>query len=181
MRSTLCLLALLLAGTATLEAQQCTPAQQRAGRCSPPPPPPMQPAIEFGVRAGYDFSDDSGSAGTQVRIPFGPALALVPSGDVHFGSAPTQWQLNADLVVRPRTLGGLYAGAGAAVVSRQFDTFGDTETRAGFNLLLGLQGVRIHDTTARPFVEGRWTHIDDYRPFRLMAGIYVPISGGFVR
>jgi hypothetical protein len=182
MRTILCLTLLIVTGAASLEAQQCTAAQRRAGRCPPPPPPrAMQPAIEFGVRAGYDFDDSGGSAGTQVRIPFGHALALVPSADVYFGSAPTSWQLNADLVARPRALGGLYAGVGAALVNRTFDPFGSSDTRAGFNLLAGLQGARVQETTARPFVEGRWTHVDDYRPFRLAVGIYVPISGGPVR
>jgi len=28
-----------------------------------------------------------------------------------------------------------------------------------------------------PFVEGRWTSVDDYDAFRLVAGFNVPISG----
>jgi hypothetical protein len=133
--------------------------------------------VEFGVRGGYDFEDDVGSAGAQLRIPLARPLHLAPSADVYFGDARTDWQLNTDLVVRPALLGGVYAGIGGALVRRDFDDTGEQDTKAGYNLLVGLRSNRIAGTSVRPFAEARWTHTSDYSPFRLVAGIDVPISG----
>jgi hypothetical protein len=131
---------------------------------------------QFGVRGGYDFEDDAGMAGAQLRIPLGYFLTLAPSGDVFFGDSPNEWQINTDLLVRPLALGGLYGGIGAAFLNREFD-LDDSETEVGLNLILGLESGRIRNTTLRPFVEGRWTTVEDYDAFRLAAGFNVPISG----
>jgi hypothetical protein len=138
-----------------------------------------QAPIEFGIRGGYDFDSDVGSAGTQVRIPLMRQLLVVPSADVFFGDdedeAGPQWQLNADAVVAPDEFGGVYFGAGAAFADRDFDFDGDTELEAGYNLLVGIAARSIFDTRARPFAEARWTGVEDEHPFRLVAGVNVPI------
>jgi hypothetical protein len=131
----------------------------------------------FGVRGGYDFQEDGGMAGAQLRIPVAPALAFAPSGDVFFGDTPSEWQVNLDALLRPAALGGLYGGLGAAFLNREFDLVDDSETEVGLNLILGVESGRIRNTTVRPFVEGRWTTADDYDAFRLAAGFNVPISG----
>ena len=137
--------------------------------------------IEFGIRGGYDFEDNSGLAGAQIRIPLADQLLVVPSGDVFFEDAATEWQVNADVVLRPGFLAGLYAGGGVAFVNRTFGDEADGDTRTGYNLLVGLDGGQIRETSLRPFVEGRWTEVDDYDPFRLILGINVPIARGFGR
>ncbi len=136
--------------------------------------------VEFGVRGGYDFEEDVGTAGAQVRIPLVRGLAIVPSADVFFDDSPSEWQLNLDAVVRPPSLAGLYFGVGAGFLSSDFDESDldeDTETEVGLNLLAGIEGGRVGGTTVRPFAEGRWTNIDNYEAFRLAVGINVPISG----
>jgi hypothetical protein len=136
--------------------------------------------VEFGIRGGYDFEEDVGTAGAQVRIPLVRGLAIVPSADVFFEDSPSDWQLNLDAVVRPPSLAGLYFGVGAGFLSRDFDELDlddDTETEVGLNLLAGIEGGRVGGTTVRPFAEGRWTNVDDYEAFRLAVGINVPISG----
>ena len=132
---------------------------------------------QFGVRGGYDFEEDAGMAGAQLRIPVAHFLTFAPSGDVFFGDAGNDWQINADALVRPAALGGLYGGIGAAFLNREFDALGDGDTEVGLNLILGLESGRIRNTTLRPFVEGRWTTVEDYDAFRLAAGFNVPISG----
>jgi len=132
---------------------------------------------QFGVRGGYDFDADVGTAGAQLRIPMAPGLTLAPSADVFFNDSPTEWQINADLLLRPAALGGLYGGVGAAFLNRDFELEDDSETEVGLNLVLGLESGRIRNTSVRPFVEGRWTLVEDYDAFRLAAGINVPISG----
>jgi hypothetical protein len=137
--------------------------------------------IEFGIRGGYDFDGSQGSAGTQVRVPLIPQLVLAPSFDVYFGDdTGATWQLNGDAVIRPDQLGGVYFGGGAAAVRREFDPAEGTQTRAGWNLLLGIDGGRVSGSSLRPFAEGRWTGVGDFTAFRLVAGVNVPI-GGFGR
>ena len=137
---------------------------------------PAEPAT-FGVRGGYDFQEDVGTAGAQLRIPVASALAFAPSADVFFDDSPTEWQVNLDALLRPAALGGIYGGVGAAFLNRDFDLLDDDETEVGLNLILGIESGRIRNTSVRPFVEGRWTMVDDYDAFRLAAGINVPISG----
>jgi hypothetical protein len=132
-------------------------------------------SVEFGVRGGYDFDAEAGTAGAQVRVPLAAGLALVPSADVWLEEAPTDWQINADVMLRPAALGGLYGGAGAAFVHADFDGDEDEGTETGYNLFVGIAGGRVGGSTVRPFAEGRWTHVEDDKGFRLSVGIDVPI------
>jgi len=196
-RMLVCLAVLAAVGTQALEAQECrtrgnrTECRSRTGSWAivhdrSPSRSPWE-AAQFGVRGGYDFEEDVGSAGAQLRIPLVPQLLLVPSADVFFGDGDdeggaAEWQLNGDLVLRPAGLGGLYGGVGVAFLNRDGVENGDDEdddggTEVGYNLLVGLESGRIGGTSLRPFVEARWTAVDDYQPFRLVAGFNVPISG----
>lgn len=172
MKGLLCLAIMLVMGAETLEAQcrgsRCRDRDRHrmVQRAGPP---------ELGVRGGYDFGDDSAMAGLQVRIPIIPQLLLLPSADVFFDDSPSEWQANLDLAVRPRTLGGVYGGAGVAFLDREFTVGADRETQVGYNLFAGLDGGRILDTRLRPYVEARWSGVDDYDAFRLVVGGNVPV------
>jgi hypothetical protein len=136
--------------------------------------------IEFGIRGGYDFEDHQGSAGTQVRIPVIRQFVVAPSFDAFFGDEGASWQANLDGLIKPDHLGGLYGGGGVAFLRRDFDGSGN-ETKAGWNLVAGIDGNRVGHSALRPFVETRWTGTeDDFTAFRLVAGVNVPI-GGFGR
>jgi len=138
-------------------------------------------AAQFGVRGGYDFDAEAGSAGAQFRVPVVSQLLVLPSADVYFGSGGAEWQLNADLALRPDDLAGLYGGIGAALLNRDpdpDDLDDDDGTQVGFNLFVGMESGRIRGTRVRPFVEARWTGVNDDFPFRLVAGFNVPISAG---
>jgi hypothetical protein len=172
MRALLCLAILLAAGVQTADAQcigrWCRDGDRhrRTQRAGPP---------ELGVRGGYDFGDDSAMAGVQVRIPIIPQLFLLPSADVFFDDSPSEWQANLDLAVRPRALGGIYGGAGVAFLDREFTVGEDGETQVGYNIFAGLDGGQILETRLRPYVEARWSGVDDYEPFRLVVGGNVPL------
>jgi hypothetical protein len=131
--------------------------------------------VQFGVRGGYDFEQEVGSAGAQLRIPLIRQVLLEPSADVFFDDAATEWQLNADVIAAPDELGGLYLGAGAAFASRDDDFDADDGVEAGFNLLLGIDSGRVFDTRLRPFAEARWTGVGEFDAFRLVLGANVPI------
>jgi len=138
--------------------------------------------VEFGIRGGADFRDDQGSVGTQARIPLplpGGVIALAPSFDVFFGDreGAAEWQGNVDVLIKPFPLGGLYGGGGPAFLRRDFDGDLENETKAGFNLLAGIDGGRISGSALRPFAEARWTFTGDFQAFRMTAGFNVPVTG----
>lgn len=132
--------------------------------------------IEFGIRGGYDFTESTGAAGAQIRIPIIEQLFVMPSADVFFDESPTEWQANADVAVRPEALGGIYAGAGAAFLKRDLLVDDDDDVEVGYNLFAGIDGGSVLDTSLIPFVQARWTDVDDYDPFRLMVGFNVPLD-----
>lgn len=174
MRILICVMMLSMTGVELLDAQcrgsRCRHRDRVEVRHSDRPGP-----AQFGIRGGYDFGDDTGTAGAQVRVPLIRQLLLIPSADVFFDDTATEWQLNADFAVRPATFGGVYAGAGAAFLERDFGFPDDDDVQVGWNVLLGLDGRRVLDTRLAPFVEGRWTGVQGYRPFRLVAGVNVPL------
>lgn len=145
--------------------------RERARRRAPAAP------VEMGIRGGYDFEAEAGTFGGHLRVPVAGPLTLVPSLDVALDDASSPWQANADLVLRPPALAGVYAGLGAAF-ARLEDGLGDRDTEVGLNVVAGLDGGRIGRTRLRPFAEGRWTRIDEDRDtFRLAAGFNVAVSG----
>lgn len=169
MRVLLSMVVMLLLSSTVLEAQRRGWRGDRDDRDEAP--------VEFGVRGGYDFDAEVGSAGAQVRVPLIRQLLLVPNGDVYFAEDDegTSWQLNADLVARPDELGGLYGGVGAAFLHADFDGDGEQEVEAGYNLLAGIEGGNVFATRVRPFAEARWSFVDELDPFRLVVGINTAI------
>jgi hypothetical protein len=122
--------------------------------------------IEAGIRTGRDFENHAWSLGGQLRIPVRRNLELRPSADLFFPKhGPTGWQANGDAAIRLGQGGGLYAGGGIAFVH-----LGDSGTETGYNLFFGLSTAPPQART-KPFVEFRWTFLDDTSPFRLAVGI----------
>ena len=186
-RISFCLVALLVFTAGGLSAQRCrTTARGRVVICERERDERHRHRrdwergpIEFGIRGGADFRDHQGSVGTQVRVPVIRQFAVAPSFDVFFGDngGAAEWQANVDGLIKPDQLGGLYGGGGAAFIRRDFDGDLSNETKAGFNLLAGIDGGRISGSALRPFVEARWSFTGDFQAFRLAAGFNVPISG----
>jgi hypothetical protein len=188
-RTTICLIALMLIGVGTAQAQRCRryvgggvvvcererDRDHERGRRRWDRGP-----VEFGIRGGYDFEDDQGSAGTQLRLPLLRQFAVAPSFDVYFGDEGANWQLNLDGIIKPDALGGVYVGGGAALLRREFDVLDGEETKVGWNALAGIDAGRVGHSALRPFTEARWTGVGDFSAFRLTAGFNVPI-GGFGR
>lgn len=135
------------------------------------------PRPSIGLRGGYDFDADAWSLGAQARVPITRKLQFVPSGDAFFGEGATNWQLNADLAYGVGPLGGIYLGAGLAALNWDADGAGgdDRSTSVGANTFIGLQapGIRL---PVRPFVEARWTFVEDASPFRLAVGANFPLG-----
>jgi hypothetical protein len=126
----------------------------------------IQGPIEAGFRTGRDFENHAWSLGGQFRIPVRRNLELRPSADLFFPKhGSTGWQANGDAAIRLGQGGGLYAGGGIAFVH-----LGDSSTETGYNLFFGLS-TSPPQARNKPFVEFRWTFLDDTSPFRLAVGI----------
>jgi hypothetical protein len=150
--------AVLLALTAAVPARA---AAQFRGRGSGL----LQGPIEAGLRTGRDFENHAWSLGGQLRIPVRKNLELRPSADLFFPKhGSTGWQANGDAAIRLGQGGGLYAGGGIAFVH-----LGDSGTETGYNLFFGLSTAPPLART-KPFVEFRWTFLDETSPFRLAVG-----------
>jgi hypothetical protein len=122
--------------------------------------------IEAGLRTGRDFENHAWSLGGQFRIPVRRNLELRPSADLFFPKhGSTGWQANGDAAIRLGPGGGLYAGGGIA-----FAHLGDSGTETGYNLFFGLSTSPPLART-KPFVEFRWTFLDETSPFRLAFGV----------
>ena len=76
----------------------------------------------------------------------------------------TGWQANGDAAVHLGQGGGLYGGGGVAFAHAAHD-----RTRTGYNLFFGLSTAAPSERM-KPFVEFRWTFVDDTSPFRLALG-----------
>ncbi len=121
--------------------------------------------IQAGLRVGRDFKNHAWTFGGQVQLPLGQRLELRPSGDLIFPRGEGRgWQLNGDAAIRLGQGGGLYVGGGLALVHPD-----DGDTESGYNLFFGLSTAAPADRL-KPFVEFRWTDVEDTRPFRLMLG-----------
>jgi hypothetical protein len=120
-----------------------------------------------GIRTGRDFENHAWSAGAQASIPLYRRFELRPSGDWFFGDeTPFRWQLNADGVIRFGPGGTVYGGGGAAFV--RVRPLSDVKT--GYNIFAGIVPARP-GAKIRPFIEARWTWVNEESPFRLVAGI----------
>lgn len=131
----------------------------------------LQGPIELGPRVGRDFENHAWSLGGQIRIPVGRNLELRPSGDVFFPrDAGTGWQANGDAAIRFGQGGGLYVGGGIA-----FSHPAKSGTKTGYNLFFGL-GTAPPQQRIKPFLEFRWTFVNDTSPFRLALGFNYRLS-----
>jgi hypothetical protein len=120
----------------------------------------------IGPRVGRDFENHAWSLGGQIGIPVGKRLELRPSGDLFFPKhGDTGWQLNGDAAIHLGQGGGLYGGGGVAFVHPG----GGGDTKTGYNLFFGLS-TSPPLARLKPFVEFRWTFVNDTSPFRLALG-----------
>jgi hypothetical protein len=118
--------------------------------------------MSAGLRVGRDFENHAWSLGGQVSLPFTRNIELRPSGDLFFPKDDeTGWQLNGDAAFRS---GSLYGGGGIA-----YAHLGGGDSETGYNLFFGLNAAAAQGRTT-PFIEFRWTFVNETSPFRLALG-----------
>jgi hypothetical protein len=120
-----------------------------------------------GLRGGRDFENHAWSIGAQLAMPLLQRIEFRPSGDYFLGNrTPFRWQLNADGVLTFGPGRTVYGGAGAAFTRvRPLAT-----VKSGYNLFFGLVFAR-NPSPSKPFLEFRWTFVNQTSPFRLVAGV----------
>lgn len=149
--------ALALVGLLLSLAPVTLRAQARRGQTS------FLQSISAGLRAGRDFENHAWSLGGQASVPFAKNLELRPSGDYFFPKeGENGWQLNGDAIVKS---GALYGGGGVAFAHPG----GSGETSTGYNLFFGVSATST-SSRSTPFIEFRWTFVNDTSPFRLAVG-----------
>jgi hypothetical protein len=121
--------------------------------------------IDLGPRISRDWGNHTTGIGAQMRIPVLSKLELRPSGDLFLAKHEEMgWQANGDAAIRLGQGGGLYAGGGVAFVHPA-----NSEIQTGYNLFFGLSTAAPADRV-KPFVEFRWTFVNETTPFRLAVG-----------
>jgi hypothetical protein len=116
-----------------------------------------QRSSHIGPRISYQFDVEEAGLGAQLSLPISRSLDFYPSLDNFFVSRGSLWSFNADFkgyVGSPSTT-ALYLGAGINVTQR--NVAGESRSRSGLNLLLGIEG---QTGLVHPFAEFRLTSGD---------------------
>lgn len=132
-------------------------------------PGTIKPASSIGLRIGNDFKNDQYLVGAHFWLPVGMFWNFIPSADYYFTDSDfRRWQFNGDVVFKPRPGGSLYFGGGVAV---EYLTVVD-KTDVGGNVLVGLEFSGRRRTPITPYIQARWTFLDENREyFSLLGGI----------
>ncbi|MEQ8331357.1 MAG: hypothetical protein RH859_12935 [Longimicrobiales bacterium] len=138
------------------------------------------PAIQAGVRFGYDDGSNGTVAGAQMRIPVIRAgwIELVPAGDVTFLTGLKEYQFTGDVaLLSGGRRGGLYAAVGFAARNSIYEGPG-RETRTGTTVALGLSSRGFGDVPIGTQIEVRWIFIDaPFDPRTITFGVNLPLWG----
>lgn len=154
------MMAIVVICTSTLSAQQ-RPRRFRKR-------PMIRPTSSIGLRIGNDFKHDQYLAGAHFWLPVGIFWKFMPSADYYFTESDVKrWQFNGDLVFKPRPAGALHFGGGLAV---QYLTVNE-QTDIGGNVLVGLEFGGRRKPVIYPYIQARWTFLEDQEYFSLLGGI----------
>ena len=135
------------------------------------PRPKIKQSAAIGVRFGNDFKNEQLFAGAHFSLPMGIFWKFVPSADYYFTkNDSTKWQFNGDFLFKPNPKGIFYLGSGVAV--QYLNTNEKTEQMDfGGNLILGLDFGKTRGTAMYPYLQARWTFIDEEEYFSFLGGI----------
>ncbi|MFN0181638.1 MAG: hypothetical protein ACKVZ0_22750 [Gemmatimonadales bacterium] len=128
--------------------------------------------LHLGPRISYQFDLEEIGIGLQLGVPIAKNLEFYPSFDYFLVDPGTFWNLNADLKYRlpDPSIRWLYLGGGLNIARASGG--GSARTRAGVNLLAGVESLkgRVH-----PFGEFRFT-ANDGSTGQLAVGVNFTLS-----
>lgn len=147
-------------------------------RRKPRRPKPMvakqfNPAPAIGLRIGNDFENEQYLLGGQFWMPVGHFWSFAPNFEYYFvdeKASYTRWQFNGDLIFKPAPRKPLHFGGGLAV-NYLTPSQGDSETEFGGNVLAGLDFSGLRRASMHPYIQARWTFLEDDNYFSLIGGI----------
>ena len=152
-----------LAAVAAGHGCRCCPARRE--RSAAPPASSAGRCKSACASAGTSGTTRGVSAGRS-PLPVGRNLELRPSGDLFFPRDDGMgWQLNGDAAIRFGQGGGLYGGGGIAFVHPDGGGHRDR-----LQSVLRPEHRAAERSEPRPFIEFRWTFVNDTSPFRLALG-----------
>jgi hypothetical protein len=125
------------------------------------------------VFSGYDFDLEAWSLGTGATLPLGQrGLRFMPNGELILTDDNLSFQGSADLVLGRRLF---YLGGGLAVLTLDSENISESDTELGANLFAGMR-FPARQSPVRPYIETRWTLLDDQTLFELRFGLAIPIG-----
>ncbi|MBD3331436.1 hypothetical protein GF356_01195 [candidate division GN15 bacterium] len=164
-------IALLIAAVACIIPAPSTEAG--IGKARPRPRGGAEPVPQITVFSGHDFDLEAWNLGAGAVLPLGPrGLRFMPSGDMIFTEDILSFQGNADLVLGRRLF---YVGGGLAVLSSDLEAVDENDTEFGANLIAGMR-FPARRSPVRPYIETRWTLLEDQTLFKLRFGLAIPIG-----
>lgn len=132
-----------------------------------------KPVTSIGVRFGNDFKHEQLLLGGHLWLPVGIFWKFAPSFEYYFvdeNENYSRWQFNADFMFKPRPRYPLYFGGGVAV-NYIMPEPGESESKVGGNALVGLDFGRFRLPSMYPYLQARWTFLEDDTYFSLLGGI----------
>ena len=133
--------------------------------------PMIKQTAAIGIRLGNDFKDDQFLAGAHFWLPLGIFWKFAPSAEYYFTeNDSTKWQFNGDFLFKPRPNGMFYFGGGIAAQYLNADDINEPLDFGG-NIIIGFDFGKIRGPVMYPFVQARWTFIENERYFSLLGGI----------
>lgn len=137
------------------------------------------PTPTIGVRSGYAFTQKRAIVGASSSVPLDARFEIILGGDLIIYGADERWRIGADVVFRIGQVGEYYAGAGLAMSDfrREADVAGSTEF--GYAFVAGYEMGRARNWSLRPFIEPRWTLIDNRTLFMVGVGINYALEKPF--
>ncbi|MBD3290467.1 hypothetical protein GF337_16810 [candidate division KSB1 bacterium] len=133
----------------------------------------IKQAPTIGLRIGNDFENEQYLLGGQLWMPVGRFWSIAPNFEYYFVDEDynySRWQFNGDLIFKPAPRRPLHFGGGLAV-NYLTPNEGDSETEMGGNVFVGLDFSGVRKASMYPYIQARWTFLEDDNYFSLLGGI----------
>lgn len=128
------------------------------------PEAPRFHGILGGVHGGNEFLLDGLTLGAQLQMMLDPwnRIYLMPSGEFEFRRGIRDWQMNADVAIRPYA--DFYVGGGIARRNSIFDPAVGRETIPGQSIIVGVTNSRPRPGALGYSIELRWARFEVEHP-----------------
>lgn len=144
---------------------------QRRVRRFPKPRPKAKQAAAIGIRVGNDFDNEQLFAGGHFVLPLGIFWKFAPGAEYYFTeNDSSRYQFNGDFLFKPTRNGMFYFGGGVAMQLLNSKELNE-QIDFGGNLIVGLDFGRIRGPVMYPYIEARWTFIEEDQYFSVLGGI----------